>query len=264
MEPNHYIYLTTNKINGKRYIGRCSNRYAWNAGYLGSGKWLKMAVEKYGEENFERTILQEIHGDLHEAVDAEEAWIAHYDAKNSKEFYNLSENGGGFDKGDTHTDETRKRISERTSEAMKALGREFYRNRNQSGTGRAPANKGKKFDKNSEEYKRIYGNRKTSRPKVTTHQQKDQILKEWDKYLQEGGTSEREFISSIGMGRYTFRKMLAGTWEPPHLPVELDKDTIVKMLDEYYNKGMTQKSLIKKYGITRGTFRKYDAMSKET
>ena len=50
----------------------------------------------------------------------------------------------------------------------------------------------------------------------------------------------------------------------PHLPVELDKDTIVKMLDEYYNKGMTQKSLIKKYGITRGTFRKYDAMSKET
>ena len=58
--------------------------------------------------------------------------------------------------------------------------------------------------------------------------------------------------------------MLDGTWEPPKRPSKLDQETIVKMLDEYYNKGITQKSLTKKYGITRGTFRKYAAMSKET
>jgi len=210
MEPNHYIYLTTNKINGKRYIGRCSNRYAWNAGYLGSGKWLKMAVEKYGEENFERTVLEEVYGDIHEAVVLEESYIAFYNAKHDKGFYNLSENGGGFDKGDKHTEATKKQISESTSKAMRAKGREFYAHRKQSGTGRAPANKGKKFDKNSEEYKKRYGNRT---PSAKPDQAKvAMLLEEWDKYIQNGGTSERKFTSQHRLGRRTFRKILNGTY----------------------------------------------------
>jgi hypothetical protein len=68
----------------------------------------------------------------------------------------------------------------------------------------------------------------------------------------------------VGLNRFSFRRMLNGTWEPPKQPTKLDKQTIVKMLDEHYNKGITQKSLLTKYGITRGTFRKYAAMSKET
>jgi hypothetical protein len=263
MEPNHYIYLTTNKINGKRYIGRCSNRYKWHNGYLGSGLWLKQAVTKYGEANFTRETLQEVYGGIHEAVVAEEQWIIKLDAKCNPMFYNLSENGGGFDKGDKHTEATKKQISENTSKAMKAKGRDFYVNRKQSSTGRAPANKGKKFVKGTEEWDKRYGSRK-QRPRVTTHKRKDKILEKWKIYLEQGGTSERKFISSVGINRFTFRKMLDGTWEPPKRPSKLDQETIVKMLDEYYNKGITQKSLTKKYGITRGTFRKYAAMSKET
>ena len=85
MEPNHYIYITTNKLNGKKYVGRCSSRSAWNKGYLGSGKWLKLSIKKYGKENFKRLILEEIYGDIKEAIIAEEKWILYYNAKNSKE-----------------------------------------------------------------------------------------------------------------------------------------------------------------------------------
>jgi hypothetical protein len=47
------IYLTTNQINGKIYIGQTSiNKH----GYIGSGKLLKKAIKKYGKNNFIRTI----------------------------------------------------------------------------------------------------------------------------------------------------------------------------------------------------------------
>ena len=213
MEPNHYIYLTTNKINGKKYIGRCSNRYAWHAGYLGSGKWLKMAIEKYGEDNFERTVLEEIHGDLHEAVVAEETWIAYYNAKHDRSFYNLSENGGGFDKGDTHSEETRKQISESTSKSMKAKGREFYANRKQSGTGRAPVNKGKKFDKNSEEYRKQYANRKPFKPRHFSQADADRTKSEWEAWLAKGEVSARKFVRNHQVSRSQMEKYLANSFQ---------------------------------------------------
>ena len=51
----HYIYLTTNKINGMKYIGKHYGEL--DDSYLGSGKILKRAIEKYGKENFEKSIL---------------------------------------------------------------------------------------------------------------------------------------------------------------------------------------------------------------
>jgi group I intron endonuclease len=52
----HFVYLTTNLINNKIYVGKRSTKKL-DDGYLGSGIVLKQAVEKYGKENFERTIL---------------------------------------------------------------------------------------------------------------------------------------------------------------------------------------------------------------
>ena len=51
LDPYGFIYITTNMINGKKYIGQKMFRERWKK-YIGSGKLLKRAVNKYGKENF--------------------------------------------------------------------------------------------------------------------------------------------------------------------------------------------------------------------
>lgn len=46
------IYITTNLINGKIYIGQSIHS---NKNYLGSGVKLKKAIDKYGTENFKNS-----------------------------------------------------------------------------------------------------------------------------------------------------------------------------------------------------------------
>ena len=53
------IYVTTNLINGKKYVGRTKHD---NSKYFGSGKLIKQAVEKYGMENFTKEYIDEAIG----------------------------------------------------------------------------------------------------------------------------------------------------------------------------------------------------------
>ena len=50
------IYETINKINGQNYIGKHITNNPYDD-YLGSGKYLKRAIKKYGVENFEKKVL---------------------------------------------------------------------------------------------------------------------------------------------------------------------------------------------------------------
>ena len=52
----YIIYRTTNTVNNKEYTGYHSTKDL-NDGYLGSGKRLKPAIKKYGEDKFIRKIL---------------------------------------------------------------------------------------------------------------------------------------------------------------------------------------------------------------
>jgi group I intron endonuclease len=87
-----FIYLTTNKLNDKKYIGMCKNTHREN--YIGSGKLLKQAIKKYGKENFKRTILQECQT-FEELSASEIYWIKFYNAVEDSNFYNLTSGGFG-------------------------------------------------------------------------------------------------------------------------------------------------------------------------
>ena len=51
-----FIYITTCKVNGKKYIGQKKFNRDWED-YLGSGTILKRAIKLYGKDNFDYEVL---------------------------------------------------------------------------------------------------------------------------------------------------------------------------------------------------------------
>ena len=85
------IYVTVNKINGKKYIGqhKCSDE---SDNYLGSGKVLLAAIEKYGRENFKRYTLYV--AETKEELDEKEVeFISLFNATHRDDYYNINEGG---------------------------------------------------------------------------------------------------------------------------------------------------------------------------
>lgn len=81
-----FIYITTNLINGKKYIGQ---KKGYSESYLGSGKILKSAIKKYGRENFKRQIID--YASTKEELNFKEDYYIHkYNAHRSNNFYNIS------------------------------------------------------------------------------------------------------------------------------------------------------------------------------
>ena len=92
MKTYNYIYLITNKINGKIYIGKHSTDKL-NDGYMGSGKLIKKAIQKYGIENFTKEYLAFC--DTEEKLNwLERFYIKKYKAREAG--YNLTDGGEGM------------------------------------------------------------------------------------------------------------------------------------------------------------------------
>ncbi len=88
----YYIYLTTNLINGKKYIGKHYGEL--DDDYLGSGNLIKLAINKYGKKNFKKEILF-ISSSEQENSQKEKEFIKAFNAVKDKNFYNIHEGGDG-------------------------------------------------------------------------------------------------------------------------------------------------------------------------
>ena len=86
-----YIYITYNKISKKIYIGQHkSSKY--DKEYLGSGKYLRRAIKKYGKENFENYIIEWCKN-KEELCEKEKYWIRKYNTLDNSIGYNITPGG---------------------------------------------------------------------------------------------------------------------------------------------------------------------------
>jgi hypothetical protein len=109
------------------YVGKACGRNVTN-GYLGSGTYLKRAINVYGKENFRRVTI-DVAKNKAEQNQKEIRWISFYDSRNPSVGYNIAKGGdSGFT--DCHHSEESKRKT-----GMSLVG-------NKNSLGRAPWNKG--------------------------------------------------------------------------------------------------------------------------
>jgi group I intron endonuclease len=179
------IYKTTNLINGKFYIGQDGKN---NPKYLGSGTAFKLALKKYGKENFIKEVI-EVCSNQDELNEKEKYWIK--ETKAIELGYNLAEGGFGVS---NMSDEIKQKISK--SKKGKKLSKEHSEKAKNAFKGKkhteetkrklSEINKGKKLSpehikkmseshkglKLSEEHKRKIGDRFRGKPLSEEHRKK--------------------------------------------------------------------------------------------
>ena len=106
------VYVHTNKENGKRYVGITSldvnNRWRNGKGY--TPQVFGRAIEKYGWDGFEHTIIKD-NLTSYEANQLECELIAEWNTQDSRYGYNVVCGGGGI-RGFKFSDESRAKMSE--------------------------------------------------------------------------------------------------------------------------------------------------------
>lgn len=111
------VYIATNKINGKSYIGQTIQKlscrisgHKYNSITLGTRRYFYNAIRKYGFENFEWNILCEC--DTKDELDEMEYhYIKQYHTHHLDNGYNLSYGGEENNVGFKMSDETKEKMS---------------------------------------------------------------------------------------------------------------------------------------------------------
>lgn len=205
----NFVYITTNLINGKQYIGDHStddlnshkSKY-----YLGSGRpYLERAIKEYKRKNFKREIL-EFFDTKQEAFNAQEKYIQQYNTL-VPNGYNISPKGGHDVIGGV-SEETKQKISQK----LKGVKHSEERRKNESlgQKGKIPWNKDKKTGPLSEEHKKLISkNGKGLKRKVGTGANISKGLKGRKLSLE-----HKQSISKIQ--RKVFRKCIYCGYEMTH------------------------------------------------
>ena len=101
------VYLTTNLINGKKYIGSTARTDKDVKYYLGSGVNISQAIKKYGKENFTRETLWE--GPKEVVREIETFYCTLNNVASDPQYYNCTNQGTGTNIGIKWTEEQREK-----------------------------------------------------------------------------------------------------------------------------------------------------------
>lgn len=133
----HIIYQTTNKANNMIYIGAHSTNKL-DDDYFGSGHRITLAIEKYGIECFNKSILHIFNNPVE--MYRKEAEIVNNEFLKRSDVYNIVEGGfGGYNKGTTglkhlHHPESKKRCAVHPNAIPAMLNEGWVVGRNYSST----------------------------------------------------------------------------------------------------------------------------------
>ena len=158
----HYVYIITNKINHKFYIGKHSTDDL-DDGYMGSGIAINKAIQKYGIENFSKRILC-FCDSAEDAYKVEEFLVTDNLIKRD-DCYNMMVGGVGGPTlngiengmyGKTHTLEARKKIGEAhigkpSWNKGKHFSEEIRKKMSEAHIGKPSLNKGKHLSEETKE-----------------------------------------------------------------------------------------------------------------
>lgn len=122
---DHYVFCTTNLINGMTYTGMTS-RDLPNTNYIGSGAEMEEAIKKFGRENFKREIIG-IYPTREMALLAEKIEVG--DEWTASTNYNLIKGGGADPR------RSRFKHSTKTKQFLSGSGNPMYK--------KTPWNKGR-------------------------------------------------------------------------------------------------------------------------
>lgn len=134
------VYIHTNKINGKKYIGRTSRdpilRWQYGVGYKRPRTQTKSlshfynAIEKYGWDNFEHEIVKR--GlTAHESAELEKQLIRQFNTTDPNVGYNITKGGDGAI-GTHHTQETKDLISRKLKAYVQSEGAKSFKGKHHS------------------------------------------------------------------------------------------------------------------------------------
>jgi group I intron endonuclease len=148
----YQVYITENLINKKVYIGKQTVDTFKRDIYLGSGELLKLAIKKYGRENFKKSILEIF--EMEEQVNFIEKKYIRFYRLGGKAEYNIADGGQGYKRYGKRTEEEKQKLRKpksNTTNMKKPKSDEHRKRISEVQKGRIPWNKDKKLPSQSKE-----------------------------------------------------------------------------------------------------------------
>lgn len=237
-----YIYLTTNTINNKKYIGqrRWSNiDTIYEDMYLGSGKVLKQAIKKNGSEHFSKEILCVCYTE-EELSQKEKEYISIYNATKSNDFYNIHEGGCGGNTRKGYTEEEMKNFKLKMKTARKG-----YRHSEETKAKIGKANIGDKNHMKKDKYRKMFsemfsGDRNPMYGRAMSEKTKAKLLESHNGFFAYNKgkqmSDEQKDKISTSMKEYFNNEDNREKWAKSHLGKEHSQETKQKMSMSSYKR----------------------------